>query len=140
MRATPGRGAQKGSGGIRSTGQTGEKSTVPWTPVAPRSEATVEVDAGRTVVLGTPVVVVAVTAVDVTETGGVTGTGTGPKTRTWNRQWAWVSEQPNASPQLVRSALRSASPGAREVKVATTVPHPVPGILGHDAPPEEYAG
>lgn len=64
MRAAPGRGAHCGSGGILSTGQTGPKRTVPWTPVAPAIAAVVEVvdgtvDVGRdgTVVLATVAVV-----------------------------------------------------------------------------------
>lgn len=101
MSAAPGRGAHWGSGGIRSTGQTGLNSTVPFTPEPAPAGVVVEAVRGLVVedVAGTVVVPAArVVGVDMVVV---------------ERRW----------PSLLNadSALPQATP---RVSIITTVPSP----------------
>lgn len=131
MSADPGRGAHWGSGGIRSTGQTGPNSTVPVTPepaLAPApAPAPGTVVAGAVVTTGrpTPVVVVGASLEPEDPTNVVEGASVVVRLAPDRNAASWL---PQAAPAKVMVITRAENPSRRRavgMSVSLTLPVPL---------------
>lgn len=109
MSATPGRGAHWGSGGVRSTGQTGLRSTVPFTAVFAPAEVVVDV-------------ATALTGAVVEEVGGTTVVSVPPTvvelgTIVEERTWPSARNADSGLPQAVgRATVITTAPSPRRTR------------------------